>query len=169
MHQRRVVDFDLDLLVEIVGTVDRLIGVVEAEISRSADPDGLGLFNRLEGVVGLGFVACQQYLNATYPQLAAETKRAAFLAGPKHPSGRSVAELVNAAANYWKHREEWGDANSQGHETRTREVIDSVTPSRGECVVGNVLAALVGGQAERFSSLVGQVVQWRDQQIRATV
>jgi hypothetical protein len=158
-----VVDFDLDLLVDLLQVVDRQIEKIEEEISRSPDPDALGQFERLDGVIGLGFVACQQYINATYAQLA-KNKSEAMKAPPNHSSGRPVTEVINAAANYWKHHDEWPDPDPKRrhHEERTMAVIESIVPSTGDYVLGNILDELVRPDPLRFGHVILLLTQWRD-------
>ncbi|MCX7012615.1 MAG: hypothetical protein NTW86_08640, partial [Candidatus Sumerlaeota bacterium] len=163
-----VLDFDLDLLVELLAVIDHQIERIEDEISRSPDPDGLGHFDRMEGVIGLGFVACQQYIHATYPQLRVKNKSEAIQAAPKHSSGRSVTEVINAAANFWKHHDEWPGIKQKNAEEKTRAVINSLVPSSADYVMGNVLYELLQPQAPRFASVVHLLTQWRDLLIVAT-
>jgi hypothetical protein len=164
-------DFDLDLLVDLLQVVDRQIEKIEEEISHSPDPDGLGHFDRLEGVIGLGFVACQQYINATYRQLGVKNKLGAIEGRTKHSSGRSVIEGINAAANFWKHHDEWPDPDPKRrhHEEKTKGVIDSFTPSSADYVLGNVLHELVQPQPLRFAHVILLLSQWRDGFIGARV
>ena len=181
-----VLDYDLDLLVELLEVVDHQIESIEDEISRSPDPDGLGHFDRMEGVIGLGFVACQQYIHATYPQLRVKNKSDAIQALPKHSSGQFVTEVINAAANFWKHHDEWpgrkqkdreeetrpaspfqpsscrAGRKQKDREEKTRAVISSLVPSCADYVMGNVLHELVQPQAPRFASVVHLLTQWRD-------
>ena len=161
-----VVDFDLGLLVELLEVVDRQIARIEDEVSRSPDPDGHGQFDRMEAVVGLGFVACQQYINATYPQLASN-KFEAIKHPPTLPSGRFAIELINAAANFWKHRDEWTRPNNRDEE-RTRAVIDDVTSSTADYVMSNVLYELVRPQPLRFVWITNLLKRWRDLLISGT-
>jgi len=166
-HGLDVLDFDLDMLVEVLAVVDCQIALVENQIAQSEDPDAFGLFNRMEGVVGLAFAACQQYLNSTYPQLARQgQKRWEMLdAPPRHSCGKALAAIADAAANYWKHHGEWPDR----HEARTREVIDALTSSRADYVLGNLLFALARPTRPRFSALVHEFKVWRDLQMWSSV
>lgn len=166
-----VIDFDLDLLVEILGVVDRQIAMIEVAISRCPDPDGFGHLDRLEGIIGLGFVACQQYINATYGQLAIskDEKRWQVVASPRlHSCGRAFAEITDAAANYWKHHDEWPGAENKGHEARTREAIEALTPSTVDYVLSNILHDLARPKQPRFSSVIYELKLWRDLRIKAT-
>ena len=164
-----VIDFDLDLLVEVLGVIDRQLAALERKASESPDPDGFGYYCRMEGIIGLGFVACQQYINATYGQLGDPQKKKwdVIAAAPRHSEGRSFAEIVNAAANFWKHHDEWTGQRSD--EARTREVLESLVSSTNDYVMCNVLTSLVQPEEARFSSLVYQLTLWRDLQIKPTV
>src|SRR4051812_20574440 len=109
-------DPDLDLLSDLVAVLDGHLEAVSAKCQGSF-ADELGCFDRMEHVVGLGFTACQTYLTATYGFIEVP-KSTALLVGPRHRSGRSVAEVVNHAANYWKHNEEWTLDKSPVHRQR---------------------------------------------------
>ncbi len=49
-------------------------------------------------------------------------KSRALAFGPKHRSGRTIAAIVNSAANFWKHRDEWKLEGNQARREQTLEV-----------------------------------------------
>jgi hypothetical protein len=100
------VDFDFPQLQEIATTLDGLLDEVQREIEVSEDPDGMGVLDRGEAIVGLGFVACQNYL---VTRKGRRTKNV-YDMGPFHGSQLHIARIVNEGANYWKHHPEWPDA-----------------------------------------------------------
>ncbi|HEX6085952.1 MAG TPA: hypothetical protein VF266_15575 [Thermoanaerobaculia bacterium] len=165
LAENGVCDSDLGSLVELLEVIDHHIARIDDEVTRSSDPDGLGLCDRMEAVVGLGFVACQQYINATYPQLV-PNKAQAIRHPPTLPGGQSAIELINAAANFWKHRDEWPRPNGKDEE-RTRAVIDEVTSSAADYVMVNVLYELVRPHPLRFAPVVDLLTRWRDLLIAA--
>jgi hypothetical protein len=165
LNEDDVIDFDLGLVVELLEVVDRQIARIEDEVSRSPDPDGHGHFDRMEALIGLGFVACQQYINATYPQLV-PSKSQAFQHSPKLHGGQSVIAVINAAANFWKHRDEWPRPNSKDEE-KTRAIIDDVSSSEADYVMSNVLYELVQPHPLRLVSVVDPLKRWRDVLIAA--
>jgi hypothetical protein len=120
-------------------------------------------------VIGLGFVACQQYINATYPQFGVKNKSEAIEGPPKHSGGRPVIEVINGAANFWKHHGEWPDPKRSHDEERTKAVIDSLTPSSADYVLVNVLHELVQPQPLRFAHVILLLSQWRDGFVAARV
>ncbi len=79
--------------------------------------------------------------------------------------GKSFASIADAAANYWKHHAGWPSP----YEARTREVIDALTPSTGDYVLGNLLVSLVRPEPPRLSSMVHELKVWRDLQTYKSV
>ncbi len=138
---------------------ERVANLISDRIAPRLVPE----IERMESVVGLGFVACQQYLNTTYSQLARPgQKRWQVVASPpRHSCGKSFASIVDAAANYWKHHGEWPNPL----EARTREVIDALTSSTGDYVLGSLLVSLVRPEPPRLSSMVHELKLWRDLQL----
>jgi hypothetical protein len=163
-HKDGVWDLDLDFLEELLALIDGQLEALDAEAKESSDPDGSGIWDRREGVVGLGFVACQQYLHATYPHLQVKDKLMALQSGPKHARGVYVVELINAAANFWKHHDEW--RSNDKHAGRTKIVIEQLGVSAGKSyVLSNVLYRMVQPEPDRFRSVVPLLISWRDQLI----
>lgn len=96
--------YDYQFLVELADFLDGHLGTLYGEADESTDPDQLGVLDRIDHVCGLGFVACQNYLEASANSHGI-SKADAFQQPPIHvESGRSVASLANGAANFWKHR-----------------------------------------------------------------
>jgi hypothetical protein len=163
-----VIDLDLDLLIRLLTIVDQELARVEAECEKSQDPDSLGLLDRAEGLAGLGFVACQQYLHMTYRQFDGGKKWEAIQAGPRHAADVSYAEVINAAANFWKHRGEWDDRAPTHDETRTRAVLDRIFASSGAYPLFNVLHGLLKPEPSRFANIVPLLEGWRNALIAKT-
>jgi hypothetical protein len=155
-------DFDLEFLTELLSVLDERLAALEKEGEASGDPDGLGYLDRIESVTGLGFVACQQYIHATYPFLSVATKSEALQKPPMHSSGRPVVEVINAAANYWKHHDEWRSGETKSHEERTRALIRELLPSPVDYVAANLLYELVRPAPATFGAIVPLLVEWRD-------
>jgi hypothetical protein len=101
-----VIDFDLDFLQAAAVLVDTRLERLDKEAEASPDPDAFGIFDQVEYITGFGFVACQTYITAIASRRKLQ-KREALALGPKHRTGRSMAQLTNAAANHWKHSAEW--------------------------------------------------------------
>jgi hypothetical protein len=97
-----ILDFDLDFLKDASDLVDARLDRLDRDTSATPDPDGFGILDQIEYLIGFGFVACQTYLTAKIA--ASDLERAMALdRGPMHACGRPFAALSNAAANLWKH------------------------------------------------------------------
>jgi hypothetical protein len=103
-HIRHLADFDLSFLEEIVEVLDTRLDVLDEEIEEHPDPDGWGLLDRFEYMVGLGFLTCQIYLTEVIGDRR-DADQCRKL-GPRHHGGRAYAEIVHAAGNYVKHKAE---------------------------------------------------------------
>jgi len=86
--------------------------------------------------------------------------------GPLHSSsGRPVAAVLNAAANFWKHHPEWPLEKSQTRQDVVRGAFEDLGyPADGEYPLSGILTELTGGQA-RFNSILPLLAQWRHQLI----
>lgn len=144
-------DFELGFLKDAAQFVDAQLVRLENEFHSSEDPDQFGVIDRGEYVIGLGCVTCQQFIAASC-SIIGVSKTDALDLGPKHRSGNSIASILNAAANYWKHSSEWnGDKNGR----LTRKILAEV----GECldkdfVLMCVLQELLAPFPLRFDRIV---------------
>jgi hypothetical protein len=107
-------------------------------------------------------------MTATYGFLNMQKSRA-LAVGPTHTTGQRVVEIVNHAANYWKHREEWHLDRSPANENRIRAAFDAVGfPVDLDYPLIGVLTELVDPEPAAFKPLVAKLASWRDDLRRAT-
>jgi hypothetical protein len=111
---------------ELILMLDSKLEAIVDDSNKASDPDSFGYFDSAEHLTGLGFVSLQAFLTAVYGILGVEKKKALSL-GPKHTDGNSVAKIVNDAANYWKHNNEW----SLEKNSKWRELIENTFESVG--------------------------------------
>ena len=156
-------DAYLNLLKEAASFLDGQLIRLEAEARISEDPDTSGQYDRLEYVTGLGFVACQQYMIGAFARKKIN-KQTALDLGPKHRCGETFASLVNAAANYWKHREEWGGSNGGNRRAdQTARLLRSLGLNLEQSyVIANALYELLRPHAARFERLIPFLTRWRN-------
>ena len=158
-----LIHYDLELLKELVQLIDRQIEKNCQLCSDVDDPDSLGYFDSAENITGLGFVACQTFMSSVCGNLGVN-KGKALASGPSHSSGNTKAQIVNHAANYWKHNNEW----DEGKRDKQREVIEKAFESVGcsvnqDCPLSGVLYEIsLPGQA-RFQSILGALEVWKDE------
>jgi hypothetical protein len=152
--------------------LERVLNVLDAELEElikgsdlCPDPDSWGYFDSMEQLTGLGFVACQTYLTETRTWFRHESKRSALACGPRHESGRTVAQVVNAAANHWKHQSEWDWSVSHAPRDATVEILSDVLGepvTESTCyVTSNILSRLLDPDPLRLAGLLLQLDQWR--------
>lgn len=159
-------DADFALLGRHLKLLDGEISQINAAIASSQDPESDGLCDAGEHFIGHGFVAIQRYLTATRTGLGVNLSDA-FSVPPMLQGGLSLVAAVNAAANYWKHMEEWieglnksDDTDLNGSALKTLKRLETLTPwEEYTCV--NLLAALLGGQALELSCLLPAIAEWR--------
>ncbi|MEQ6886485.1 hypothetical protein [Salicola sp. Rm-C-2C1-2] len=153
-------DTELQLLSELLATLDDKVVEVTNLISVSVDPESAGLTDRGEYFIGVGFSAIQQYLTDTLT-LTGISKRRAFDIGPRHSDRFTFIAVVNAAANWWKHSAEWvGQPTQNALALKTQEVVIEVTGTE-YYPLSNVLAKLQGTRELRLSALLSNLVLWR--------
>jgi hypothetical protein len=154
-------DIDLGFLRDLVRLLDRQLERLEEEAAVLPDPDGSGVFESADYLVGLGLVACQGYLAATYGSLRIE-KPEALKKGPMHRSGYTIAELVNHGANFWKHRDEWAIDPKKAAQERTLAALAALGCEGDDYPFTNLLAALVLPTHGRLQALLSHLEAWRD-------
>lgn len=159
-------DGDFALLCRHLKVLDVEVSQINAAITSSRDPESEGLCDAGEYFIGHGFIAIQRYLTATRTGLGVSLPDA-FNVPPMLQGGLSVVAAINAAANYWKHVEEWietldksDDADLKGSALKTLQRIETVTPWE-EYTCANLLAALLDGQALELSHLLPAIAEWR--------
>jgi hypothetical protein len=162
--QIMIIDFDLDFLRAAVALVDASLAQLDEDAKSSPDPDTFGILDEVEYITGFGFVACQTYATAVASRSQLRNnKREALALGPKHRTGRSMIQLINAAANYWKHSPEWSLDAPTAQAEQTIEVISSLgVDTKASCPIANLLHEILTPHAARFANLIPFLTQWRD-------
>lgn len=158
-----------------LGNLERLLALIDAELSsindlaiRSADPDTDGLFDRGEYLLGVALAAIQQYVASTYAQFKISRSDALRLP-PSINADLTLVAALNAGANFWKHRDEWGLRAVVGHDVsdlnwrarQTIETIEVLTPW-DDYTLSNLVARLTASGELRLTEFMPQLVLWRD-------
>lgn len=135
---------------ELISLLDDKLAVLADEAGATEIADMLGYYDRMEHLTGLGFVTCQTFITAVYGICRVEKFRALTI-GPQHACGASIAGIVNAAANYWKHNYEWAIEKSPEQRERIETAFEAVGfPVGTEYPLSGVLTEL---SAPEFASL----------------
>lgn len=163
MRDSVIIDFDLDLLADVLSSLDKHLESICHESAQVDDPDSFGYYDRGEHVTGLGFVACQSYLTSTYGFLNIRKDQALCL-GPLHFSGKTLVAVINASANYWKHHDEWALSKTDSRRKRIEETFADIGyPVDTDYPLGNILRTLTVTSANQFTPLLEPLAMWRDE------
>jgi hypothetical protein len=152
--------FDLLCLSDAASLVDSKLDLLAEHAKQSADPDSDGIYDRAEYLAGFGIVACQAYITEAIAMSGLQREVALSL-GPRHACGESVAALVNAIANYWKHSPEWSNPLSRRAQA-TANLISALGVDVGSSyVVVNALSELVRPSGYRVRLVIPLLSEWR--------
>jgi hypothetical protein len=156
------IDYDLELLADLMHVIDDQLDRIVRQSTRVDDPDAMGYFDRAEHITGLGFVACQAHMASTYGFLHV-SKPVALARGPRHSCGRTVAELVNHAANYWKHNSEWPLGKNDSRRAKIIAAFEAIGfPVGVDYPLSGVLTELTAPHAASFGPIVTALESWRN-------
>lgn len=174
-----ILDYDVDLLKDVLNALEDALIKVDDEIKKSSDPDSLGLFDRGEHIIGLAFTACQKYISSTFGQSGLEKQKAIKL-GPMNQHGESYVSIINAVANYWKHCDEWETITALPKsdsemveivvrdyarlDTRSKTTINTIekASSWSDYTCSNALAAITKTERISVLALIPILVEWRN-------
>ena len=163
LPDHQVLDYDLDFLKDLADFLDGRLEAVALGASRCPDPDAFGFFDTAEYIAGVGFIACQLYLAATYGSVRLG-KAEALRLGPAFRSGTPVVALINHAANFAKHSPEWSSPQARSAGQRTLDGLGELDLSEAQSMypLTSVLTVLVAPKPARFRSLIPVLESWRD-------
>ena len=69
---------------------------------------------------------------------------------------------MNAAANLWKHRDEWSFGDKHPGQKKILEILDVFGFSRSELSFIEILSSLVLVSPPRLAPLISHLEAWRD-------
>ena len=161
---QQILDLDAHFMRNAFSLVDAQLETVGKYMEHDFKIEGDSAFvDDWEYLHGIGFVTAQKYLTSSCRVLRMEKdKGKAFAIGPKINSSISCAAVVNAAANHWKHADEWDFNNLSGQAKGTIETINKAgvqVPEYGGYVASEVFQKL---GIEKFTDLTPILKQWTD-------
>ena len=152
-------DVELDFLEQYLALIDAQLERLSAEGKESGDPDAFGVIDDVDSLIGLGFIACQRYLTATCSRLKVP-KQVGLTAGPKHSSGMTTAQIIDHAANYWKHHEEWRGQQTSSQKERTEAAMEAINALDSDYPMMTALSEITMGT--KFKDTLPDLAWWRD-------
>ena len=161
-----VIDPELGILTDLYEFMDQKLSELCDLSAECRDPDASGYYDLMEYLTGFGLVALQTYLTETAAS-AGLRKHETFHLGPKTSSGVSKIAILNAAANFWKHKEEWVLDGGEKRKAAVESLFEEVGYSCDiDYPISGVLTELLSPLEVGFSSLLVPVKTWRDDLIR---
>jgi len=161
-------DVDLGNLQELLSLLDGKLSSIINAARRSSDPESTGLLDAGEYFIGIALTAIQQYITSTYGQFKIDKSEALRLP-PNINENLTLVAALNAGANFWKHRDEWGIGANVSREIeslslqarQTIKMIEVLTPW-DDYTLSNLLACVTPSGELRLAELVPQLASWRD-------
>ncbi len=179
IHPFHEFDWHISSTRRILITLAEVLTDIDLELDAAQEQHQIDdALDMAENVLGLAFVAAQAYITGTIgmwtrmPQLAQSVNKHDSVKSFGEPlSGSPVTDiqLVDAAANYYKHHDEWHDYAKPGPHTRTVRIlqeagIDITDPY--PCVqTGEILFS--PSSPEYLGRLLLMLTRWRERQIAA--
>jgi hypothetical protein len=160
-----IVEIETGNLRSLILTIDYNLTSLLREAWQHPDPDGFGYFDNAEHVAGIGLVTCQTFMAAVYGGLEVE-KAAALAIGPAHSCGLPVAKIVNDAANFWKHYNEWPDAGDKRRQPIAATFDTVGVALDGEYPLSKLLDKLAPHCDEQFEAIADVLEVWKSEVYR---
>lgn len=155
------IEAELGKLAKLVLAIDEHLSDICAKSVEEEEADSLGYFDSAEHATGLGLVACQTYMATVYGTLGME-KHKALSFGPKHPAGLTMVQIINHAANYWKHNNEWTLDRTAARQLAIEKAFESVGfPVGIDYPLSGVLTELVSPHPASLAAVVSVLEAWK--------
>ncbi len=87
-------------------------------------------------------------------------KNKALSVGPSHSDQYTIAQLVDHAANYWKHSNEWNYEKKHNRQIVIEKALKSVGADRCGAPLMGVLTEISPKKESGFESLVDELERW---------
>ena len=161
------IEAELGNLAKLVSAIDSHLSDICARSVEVEDPESFGYFDSAEHATGLGLVACQTYIATVYGTLGIE-KRRALNFGPKHLGGLTKVQIVNHAANYWKHNNEWALDRTAARQVAIEQAFESVGfPVGADYPLSGVLTELANPHPVSLAAVVSILEAWKAELYKA--
>ena len=146
---------------ELLNSLDVSLVEITEQIEGAGNRDIDHLYEKAEYFIGAGFCSMQRCLFAVLQDKDIEAAEARAL-GPTSTGGIPVAQLVHAAANYWKHSPEWHiwQLELSSHSQRT---VDKMLNGResSHYPLADLLFDLCNDKSLLLSHCVPYLEEWR--------
>ena len=164
-HRDDIHDFDLALTLSVLRLLDEKLDTILSQAIEAEQMDSLGYFDEVEHLLGFGVVGVQTYIT-DIASFAGFQKHETFQYGPTTKNGTSKIKIVDAIANFWKHRSEWSLNGGGKRQEAIEKLFDAVGYSTDtEYPISGVLTELLAPLDTRLFNLAEMLVDWRNSTI----
>jgi hypothetical protein len=155
-------DFDHDILLSVSTALDAHVERVR-QYANDEEADTWDLLHDIDNTIGLGLTAAQAYLTSVSRALRMR-RTDAISCGPEQVGGFTIAQIVNEAANFYKHRDEWEEeAAETRRDKRTARTIKVLTAAGLELNADYPLSGLLEKlKMTTIRDVAYALVRWRD-------
>ena len=161
------IEAELSSLTGLIAAIDEHLSNICSKAVEAEDADTFGFFDSAEHATGLGLVACQTYMSAVYGSLMIEKHRALGF-GPKHRGGLTKVQIINHAANYWKHNNEWGLDRTPARQEAIERAFESIGfPVGTDYPLSGVLTELCDPHPASLQPIISALESWRAELCKA--
>lgn len=155
------IEAELSRLSGLIATIDDHLSDICSRSLEAEDADSFGFFDSAEHAIGLGFVACQTYMAAIYGTLHI-AKHRALKFGTKHLCGLTKVQIINHAANYWKHNNEWALDRTVARQEAIERAFESIGfPVDTDYPLAGVLTELATPSPASLRSVITILEAWK--------
>ena len=145
----------------LLRTLDSSLSSIHEQIKTAEACEVEIICEQGEYLIGVGFCAMQRYLFDVLQNIDTEASYARKL-GPKTQKGESVAQLIHAAANYWKHEPEWHIWLDKLRKD-SQKTVDIILQGKesADYPLADLLSELCGAKPLLLVNCLPQLLEWR--------
>lgn len=154
-------DTEIAIIGGLVLAIDQQLSEICKKAVSTEGADEFGYYDAAEHATGLGLVACQTIIATVCGRLGIE-KSTAFKLGPVHAGGLTKVQIINHAANYWKHNSEWSHERTDKRREAIARAFDSVGfPVGIDYPLSGVLTELAAPEYASLSAVLSVLEEWK--------
>lgn len=160
-------DSEITIIGGLVLAIDQQLSEICEKAVATEGADEFGYYDAAEHATGLGLVACQTIIATVCGGLSIE-KSTALKLGPLHAGGLTKVQIINHAANYWKHNNEWSRERADKRREAIARAFDSVGfPVGTDYPLCGVLTELAAPEYASLGAVLSVLEEWKSEVVNA--
>jgi len=154
-------DYEIAIISGLVIAIDKQLSEICETAVATGGADDFGYYDAAEHATGIGLVACETVIATVCGGLGIE-KSTALKLGPMHAGGLTKVQIINHAANYWKHNNEWSHERTDNRQKAIARAFDSVGfPVDTDYPLSGVLTELTAPECASLSAVLSVLAEWK--------